>query len=108
MAIVYQLQQLCVAAVDQLFYLVRNQASTRRAGELRFITSGGSEEGDGCPESEPRRGFHRTLMGSLFRVHAWLVRLDQSEVRQGSIGGNKFTEADVWGRGAWGSWLDFA
>ena len=51
-----------MAVVDQLFHPARNQASTRRVGEFRFITPAGSEEiyyasglrGDCSPESEPR------------------------------------------------------
>ena len=49
-----------MAVVDQLFYLVRNQASTRRVGELRFITPAGS---DRSPESEPGRRVSQGFYG---------------------------------------------
>ena len=62
----------------------------------------GGLRGDRSPESEPRS---KAFMGCLFQVHAWLVG---PEWWQGSRCGDKFTEADVRGRGGWGSWLDFA
>ena len=64
-----------VAAVYQLFYPVRNQASTRRVGELRFITPAGSEE-IALQSLSPEEGFHKAFMGYLFWVHAWLVGLE--------------------------------
>ena len=54
MAAVYQLQQ--------LFYQARNQASTRRVGELRFITPAGSEE-MALRSLSPEEGFHKAFMG---------------------------------------------
>ena len=51
-----------VAAVDQLFYPARNQASTRRVGELRFITPAGSEEID-LQSLSPEEGLHKAFMG---------------------------------------------
>ena len=56
----------------------------------------------------PEEGFHKAFMGYLFGVHAWLVGLDQSEVRQGNRCRNKLTEADVFWGVVGGSWLDFA
>ena len=61
-----------MAVVDQLFYPARNQGSTRRVGELRFITPAGSEEID-LQSLSPEEGFHKAFMGYFFRVHAWLV-----------------------------------
>ena len=61
-----------MAVVDQLFYPARNQASTRRVGELRFITPAGSEKID-LKSLSPEEGFHKAFMGYVFRVHAWLV-----------------------------------
>ena len=58
-----------VAAVYQLFYLARNQVSTRRVGELRFITPAGSEE-IALQSLSPEEGFHKAFMGYLFWVHA--------------------------------------
>ena len=53
-----------MAIVDQLFYPARNQASTRRVGELRFMTLAGSEEiGDRSPESEPGRRVSQGFYG---------------------------------------------
>ena len=62
-----------VAAVYQLFYPARNEVSTQRVGELRFIMPAGSEE-IALQSLSPEEGFHRAFMGQLFRVHAWLVR----------------------------------
>ena len=70
-----------VAAVDQIFYPERNQVSTWRVGELRFITPVGSEEITLWSPS-PKEGFHKALMGYLFWVH--LGWSDQSEIRQGN------------------------
>ena len=53
-AAVYQLQQ--------LFYPVRNQVSTGRVGELRFIMLVDSEEID-LQSLSPEEGFHKTFMG---------------------------------------------
>ena len=64
-----------VAAVDQLFDSLRNQASTQRVGELRFITPAGSEEID-LQSLSPEEGFHKAFMGYVFRVQAWLVALE--------------------------------
>ena len=51
-----------MAVVDQLFYPARNQASTRRVGELRFITPGGLRR-DRSPESEPGRRVSQGFYG---------------------------------------------
>ena len=61
-----------VAAVDQLFDPARNQASTWRVGELRFMTPVGSEEIT-LQSLSPEEGFHKAFTGYLFQVHAWLV-----------------------------------
>ena len=61
-----------MAAVDQLFHPERNQVSTGRVGELRFMTPAGSEEID-LQSLSPKEGIHKAFMGYLFRVHAWLV-----------------------------------
>ena len=53
-AAVYQLQQ--------LFHPARNQASTRRVGELRFITTVGSEE-IVLRSLSAEEGFHKAFMG---------------------------------------------
>ena len=58
-----------MAAVSQLFYLARNQASTQRVGEPRFITPAGSEE-IALWSLSPEEGFHKAFMGYLFRVGA--------------------------------------
>ena len=58
-----------VAAVDQLFYPARNQASTRRVGELRFITPAGSEE-IALQSLSSEEGSHKAFMGYVFRVQA--------------------------------------
>ena len=47
--------------MDQLFYPARNQASTRRVGELRFLC--GRLRGDGAPESEPRKRVSQGFYG---------------------------------------------
>ena len=60
-----------VAALYQLFYLARNQMSTQRVGELRFIILVGSEIA--LHSLSPERGFHKAFMGYVFQVHAWLV-----------------------------------
>ena len=52
---VYQLQQ--------LFHLARNKVSTRRVGELRFITLAGSEEIT-LWSLNPEEGFHKVLWAS--------------------------------------------
>ena len=67
-----QLPSSPMATVYQLFYLARNQASTRRVGELRFIIPAGSEE-MALQSLSPEEGFHKAFMGYLFQVHAWLV-----------------------------------
>lgn len=54
MAAGYQLQQ--------LFYLEGNPASTRRVGELGFITPAGSEEIT-LRSLSPEEGFHKAFMG---------------------------------------------
>ena len=51
-----------MAAVDQLFDPARNQASTRRVGELRFITAGELRQ-DRSPESEPGRRVSQGFYG---------------------------------------------
>lgn len=56
-----------MALVDQLFYLARNQASTRRVGELRFITPAGSDE-IALQSLSPEEGFHKAFMGYVFQV----------------------------------------
>ena len=66
-AVAYQLQQ--------LFHPARNQASTRRVGELRFITPAGSDE-IALQSLSPEEGFHKAFMGYLFWVQAWLVGLE--------------------------------
>ena len=58
-----------MAAVDQLFYLVRNQASTRRVEELSFIMPAGSEEIT-LQSLSPEEGFHKAFMGYVFRGQA--------------------------------------
>ena len=78
----------------QFFYPARNQASTQRVGELRFITLEGSEEID--PDSEPRRRVSQGFYGLALQGPCLA---DRSEVRQGSRWGSKFTEVDVLGRG---------
>ena len=60
---------------QRLFHPVRNQASTRRVGELRFITPAGSEE-IALQSLSPEEGFHKAFMGYVFRVQAWLVGLE--------------------------------
>ena len=89
-----------MAAVYQLFYPVRNRASPRRVGELRFITL--RLRGGGSPESEPRRRVSQGFMGWLF---GGPCLADQSEVRQGSRCRSQFPEADcgggVVGAGGW-------
>ena len=57
-ATVYQLQQ--------LFHLARNQASTRRVGEFKFITPAGSEE-IALWSLSPEEEFHRLLWASSSR-----------------------------------------
>ena len=61
-----------VAAVYQLFYLARNQVSTLRVGDLRFMTPAGSEEID-LQSLSPEEEFHKAFMGYFFQVHASLV-----------------------------------
>ena len=51
-----------VTVVYQLFYLARNQASTQRVGELRFILPAGSEEIT-LWNLSPKEGFHKVFMG---------------------------------------------
>ena len=51
-----------VAAVYPLFYPERNQASTQRVGELRFIMPAGSEEIT-LRSLSPEEGFHKAFMG---------------------------------------------
>ena len=68
----------------------------------------GKLRGDRSPLSgvwAPKKGFTRLLWATS--AGSMLGWLDQSDVRQGSRCRNKFTEADVWGRGGWDSWLDF-
>ena len=61
-----------MAAVDQLFYPARNQASTRRVGELRFIKPVGSEE-IALWSLSPEEGFTRfyglVLLGPCLAGH---------------------------------------
>ena len=59
-----------VALVYQLSYPARNQASTQKVGELRFIMPAGSEEITLWSLS-PKEGFHKAFMGQFFWVHAW-------------------------------------
>ena len=56
-----------MAAVDQLFYRARNQASTQRVGELRFIMPVGSVEID-LQSLSPAEGFHEAFMGYVFHL----------------------------------------
>ena len=92
-----------VAAGHQLFYLARNQVSTQRIGELGFITLGSEEIA--LWSLSPEEGFHKAFMGQFFRDCAQWTRVRTGEVTRCR---NEFTEADVWGRSGWGSWLDFA
>ena len=71
-AAMYQLQQ--------LFYPVRNQVSTGRVGEFRFIMLVGSEEID-LQSLSPEEGFHKTFMGQLFQVGL----VGQTRVRTGKV-----------------------
>ncbi len=64
-----------MAAVYQLFNLVRNQVSTWRVGELRFIIPAGSEE-IALWSLSPKEGVHKAFLGYLFQIHAWLVGLE--------------------------------
>ena len=69
-AAVYQLlRQPCgysvpalVTALYQLFYPVKNQASTQSVGELRFIILAGLEESS-LQSLSPKEGFHKAFMG---------------------------------------------
>ena len=58
----WQLPSSPTATVYQLFYPVRNQVSTQRVGELRFITLAGSEE-IALWSLSPEEGFHKAFMG---------------------------------------------
>ena len=68
-----------MAAVYQLFYPVRNQASTQRVGEFRLIIPAGSKEIT-LQGLSPEKGFHKAFMGYLFWVHAWQARVRTSRV----------------------------
>ena len=61
-----------VAAGHQLLDPVRNPASPRRGGGLRFVTLAGSEE-IALRSLTPEEGVHKAFVGSLFRVRAGLV-----------------------------------
>ena len=56
-----------MAAVDQLFYRVRNQESTQRVGELRFIMPAGSMDID-LQSLSPAEEFHKAFMGYVFHL----------------------------------------
>ena len=86
-ATVYQLQQ--------LFHLARNQASTWRVGEFKFITPAGSEE-IALWSLSPKEGVHKAFMGWFFWVRAWRTRVRTGKVTDA---GASFTEADVSGSG---------
>ena len=94
-AAVYQLQQ--------LFHLARNQASTRRVGELR---------GDRSPESEPRRGVSQGFYGLVLLgpcladwSENWRSNRHRSEFYRSKCVGEGWLEVVDW-LGA--VWLDFA
>ena len=92
-----------MAAVYQLFYPVRNQGSTQRVGEVRFITLAGSEE-IALRSLSPKEGFHKAFMGWLFWIRAWRtgVRLGKVVDAEASL------QMCVLGGVVRGSWLDFA
>ena len=84
-----------VAAVYQLFYQARNEASTQSWRTQAYYVGG--LRGDRSLEPEPQRrdsqGFYGLVLPSLYLA-------DRSEVRQGSRCRSKFIEADGLGRGA--------
>ena len=65
----WQLPSSPTATVYQLFYPVRNQVSTQRVGELRFITLAGSEE-EIAVRSQPRRRVSQDFYGLVLLVRA--------------------------------------
>ena len=60
------------------------------------------------PESEPQRGVSQGFYALSSSSGPMLGWSDLSEVRQRRRCGNKFTEADVWGRGGGDTGLDLA
>ena len=103
-AIVHQLQQLCGCSVSALLSIKKpsKHSELENSGLLCCQAQRRSLSG----VSAPKKGFTRLLGATSSR--SMLGWSDRSEVRQGSRCGNKFAEADMWGRGGWGSWLDFA
>ena len=77
-----------MAAVDQFFHPARNQASTRRVGELRFFMPAGSEEID-LQSLEPGR---RVLQGFYGLRLPGPCLAGRTRVRSGKVG-------DAWERG---------
>ena len=102
-ALLYQLQQLCGCSGSDLLPREKPSEHLESWRTQVYYTSG--LRGDHSLESEPQR---RVSQGFYGLVLLGPCLADWSEVRQGSRCGSKFTEADVWGRGGWGSWLDFA
>ena len=92
-----------MAAVYQLFNLVRNQVSTWRVGELRFIMPAGSEIS--LPSLSPEEGFKKVFMGYLFWVCAWWTRVKSGKVVD--MGASLQMQMHSGGV-VRGSWLDFA
>ena len=84
-----------MAAVDQLLPGEKpSEHSNCWRTQVYYI---GGLRGDRFPESTLKEGFTRLLWAtSSGSMLGWS---DQSEFRQGSICGNKFTEADMWGKG---------
>ena len=93
-----------MAAVYQLFYPARNQASTRRVGELRFIMPAGSEEIT-LQSLSPEEGFHKAFMGYLFLVRVWRTSMISCKVVDAEA---SLQEQMHGGEVVRGNWLGFS